>query len=463
MPDWSRLVGHLDENSKGQDIVPTAFDTVAELVGPLPQGAYAPPNRGVGYWRTKHIQLGPRWVVETVDWIQQKAYFRRRQASPEAENTSSVSRASVGRTIQDMLEGLRDVGRVTSVVVTRQIADGTELRLTVEPHANAQDRRIEDPQQLRPSLAPDSREDASPLVPSGRTIRDIPSELARAMDSIHGNDSQALRWPVDREWVRLDKAESYRLFKEKIRGHVKGVEDHPWLGGHGILATMSRKKSEQTGEVAAYSPAALGLRRTVGDTDLYNLVAQGKLRIGSIKGEGHDRADAIRIEVTNHTERRISLRIAVGTVFEQKDAPDVQDLVVRQPLEEVVEAGKRQLIKAYGLCMDQGGVSPSGEALLLTPWLLAVEPRMMADEVNSQRQVWDVTEGRVGQDAEAPPTRRAASGRKRRVQMTAKLAKQILKMRQDGQKAPDIAAEVGVSTGTVYRVLNGRHRICAEL
>lgn len=462
MRDWSELVDHLDRNSEGQDIVPMAFDEVAKIVGPLPEGAHKPRKTRDGYWMTSYVNLGPRWHTETVDWREKKVYFRRLQASPEAEHISNPPHVSVSRGIQDMLADLRDVGTVTSVVVARQLADGTELRLTIEPLSSAEDRHTQDPQETGHAPVSNSRGDTSPLVSSGRSIRDIPSKVAGKSASIHSKDSQALRWRVPKEWVSLDKAESYERFKEKIRDHVKGVEDRPWLGGHGVLATMSRKKSEQTGEVAAYSPAALGLRRTVDNTDLYNLVAQGKLRIDSIKGEGL-RVDAIQIEVANHTERRISLRIAVGTVFEQKDAPDVQDLVVGQPQEEVVEAGKKQLIKAYGLCMDQGGASPSGEALLLTPWLLAVEPRMMADEVNSQRQVWDVTEGRVGQDAEAPPTRRAASGRKRRVQMTAKLAKQILKMRQDGQKAPDIAAEVGVSTGTVYRVLNGAHRICAEL
>ena len=449
MPDWSKLVDHLDTNSKGQDIVPIAFKTVAQIVGPLPPSAYEPPERGVGYWKTKHVALGPSWVTATADWHEKLAYFRRRQDSPEADEASNPSPASVSRSIQDMLEGLHDAGAVTSVVVTRQLADGTELRLTVDPRPGGQARHAQDTHGIPRSLAASSnRGVASLLVSSGRPIREISSELAPNDASIHGDDGRALRWRVPSEWVRLDKAASYRRFKEKIRAHVRGIEDRPWLGGHGVLATMSRKKSEQTGEVAAYSPAALGLRRTTDATDLYNLVVQGKLEIDSIKGQGLNKADAIQIQVTNRTRERINLHLAVGTVFEQQDAPDVQDLVVRCPLEQSVEAGKDRLIKAYGLCMDKGGSSPSGEAMLLTPWLLAVEPRMMAHDVNSQKEVWAATEG---------------GSRKPRIKVTATIARQILEMREGGHRAIAIAAETGVSTGTVYRVLNREHPICAEL
>lgn len=462
MPDWSKLVDHLDTNSKGQDIVPIAFDTVAEIVGPLPPSAYKRPKSGVGYWKTEHVALGPSWVTATADWHEQQAYFRRLQDSPEADDASNPIPASVNRSIQDMLEELHDTGAVTSVVVTRQLADGTELRLTVEPRSEGQDRHAQGTHGIPRSLASSHNHgDASPLVSSGRPIREIASQLAPDNSSIHGDDSRPFRWRASREWVDLDKGDSYRRFKEKIRRHVRGLDDRPWLGGHGVLATMSRKKSEQTGEVAAYNPAALGLRRTTDATDLYNLVVQGKLAIDSIKGQGLNK-DSIQIQVTNVTPERINLHLAVGTVFEQQDAPDVQDLVVRRPLEKSVEAGKDRLIKAYGLCMDEGGRSPNGEALLLTPWLLAVEPRLMADDVDSQDEIWAVTEGRSRQESEAPKTR-TASGRKPRVQVTVELARQILEMHKDGHSGKAIAVETGVSTGTVYRVLNREHPICAEL
>ena len=466
MPDWSKLVDHLDTNSKGQDIVRVAFDTVAEIVGPLPPSAYKRPKSGVGYWKTEHVALGPSWVTATADWHEQQAYFQRLRDSPESGDASNPSRASVSRSIQVMLEELHDAGAVTSVVVTRQLADGTELRLTVEPRTEGHDRHAQDIHGIPCSLlSSHNRGDAPPLVSSGRPIREIPTALAPDNASIHGDDSRSLRWRVSSEWVDLDKGDSYRRFKEKIRRHVTGVDDRPWLGGYGVLATMSRKKSEQTGEVAAYSPAALGLRRTIDAidaTDLYNLVVQGKLAIDSIKGHGHNQADAIQIQVTNLTKEHINLHIAVGTVFEQQDTPDVQDLVVRRTLEEPVDAGKSRLIKAYGLCMDEDGSSPDGEALLLTPWLLAVEPRLMADDVESQDEIWAVTEGRIRQESGVPKTR-TASGRKPRVQVTVELARQVLEMRKDGHSGKAIAIETGVSAGTVYRILNREHPICAEL
>lgn len=89
------------------------------------------------------------------------------------------------------------------------------------------------------------------------------------------------------------------------------------------------------------------------------------------------------------------MRLSVGTVFEQKDAPDVQDLLVRDSLDETIKPGGKKTLKAYGLCMDRDGASPSGEELLLTPWSLDVDlpaPGGARRHEDSQAALWAATD-----------------------------------------------------------------------
>lgn len=338
------------------------------------------PQAGKGYWRHQNVRKkleSGNWRVYLVDWDEQIILFQCLRPRPDpnpSRVTAHESWQPQGRWVGDLRELLmdaREVGTVTSIVVTKDLADGTRVSLSVEEGS------VVNPKSHR------GRE--TPRVSAERPIRDLPSDLARDHAKIQSTDRQALRWRVPSEWIDLDKIESYKKFKSEIRKHVLGVENRAGLGGLGALATMSRKKSEQTREVAAYSPAALGLRRTHDETALYNLVAQGKLTIKSIIGTGLDKPDAIRIEVVNRQREPIRMRLSVGTVFEQKDAPDVQDLLVRDSLDETIKPGGKKTLKAYGLCMDRDGASPSGEELLLTPWSLDVD-------ADSQEALWAATD-----------------------------------------------------------------------
>ena len=66
------------------------------------------------------------------------------------------------------------------------------------------------------------------------------------------------------------------------------------------------------------------------------------------------------------------------------------------------------------------------------------------------------------QEPQAAP-KAAAGGRKRHVKVTVKLAKQILKMHERGERATAIATKTELSIGTVNHVRSRKHPICKQL
>ena len=387
--DWQSLIEELDSNETV--LVHMKIDDVCKRLfveGDEPLTALTKPPYGVGYWRHQYVkkELESRnWSVYLVDWDEGVLLFRRLR--PRLAVDDDPERSQVGAhqqwqpqhdwvgDLRDLLRDAREFGTVTSIVVTKDMADGTKVRLSVEEGSV-----------VSPSDH-GGREIPHPRVSAERPIRDLPSDIApKGTKVVQSTDTRPLRWLVPRDWVDLDKVESYEKFKGELRQRVFfGVENRTGLGGHGALATMSRKKSQQTGDVAAYSPAALGLRQTHDEEALYNLVAQGKLTINSIIGTDFNKPGSIQIEVVNRRRRPVRLRLSIGTVFEQKDAPHVQDLLVKEDLSEMIEPGGKKTLKAYGLCLDHDGNPPNGEELLLTPWTLAAD-------VDSQEALWAATD-----------------------------------------------------------------------
>ena len=165
---------------------------------------------------------------------------------------------------------------------------------------------------------------------------------------------------------------------------------------------MSRKKSAQTGTPAIYSPAALGLRRVQEEGTLFGLVVQKRIAVVSISGHGYDSEDSIQIKVRNKTVQSVRFVIPASTVFEQEaHDPAAQDLMLRDAVDETLSPNETKLFGAYGLCMDGDRPSPSGEALLLTPWTLSTS-------VDAQDELWTVTEGK---DSDKDAKRGARSSR----------------------------------------------------
>ena len=365
MVDWPKLADYLD--SQGTNQVRMPIEDICDLVGELPRSAY---EGTLDYWRTgfvlPHLEQA-NWTTDLVDYKGQIVLFRslddRRPSGPPTWISG----------LRDLLEEAREFGEVRSIVASTTLDDGTQVTLNVE----VKDDHLQHRHGSKTSRSP---------VSGDRPISVLASESLPKNTTVQFNDRRSYHWTVPDEWIDFDRLKSYKRFKDELRRRVVGITTGRGLGGYGCLATMSRKKSQQTGKIAAYSPAALGLRRVDDDDALYNLVLQDKLILVSIEGHGHDEADAIRIRVQNPTAERITLRIPGGTVFEQETTPEKQDLMVKKALNVEVAAGETTEIRAYGWCLDHDAGSPSGQALLLTPWILAAD-------VDSQDDLWGVTEG----------------------------------------------------------------------
>lgn len=365
LADWQKFIAHLDE--RGENQVRLAVDEIREIVGDLADSAWVGPTQKhyLDYWRSSYVlptleEAG--WTVDFTDYVQQNIGFCRLSQSDESETSGSLAAA-----IQDLVLQARRVGRITSITTTRTLEDGTSFTLSIDPgeqdRGDVPQRRSQTPQ-------------VSPRYP----IQRLRSTEASS-DSIRYDDESIVHWPVDRS------EDSHQGFRRAVRRRVTDIEEGQGLGGYGCLATMSRKKSDQTKTPAIYSPAALGLRRVQEEDTLFGLVVQQKVAIVSINGHGHNRNDSIRVEVRNNTAQSVRFLVPAHTVFEQEaHDPEAQDLMLRDSVDEILSPNGTKSIGAYGLCMDKERASPSRQALLLTPWILSAN-------VADQDELWDVTEG----------------------------------------------------------------------
>ena len=369
MADWHELIVHLDERGEDQVrlTVQEISDIVGEAVDDLPRGAqYGPTQKGLSdYWRSDHVlptlkQAG--WTIDFTDYVKQNIGFCRLSHIDGAENKGSLAAA-----IQDLVGEARRVGKVTSITTTKTLEDGTSVTLSVEPSDQ--------------SLRRASRERSqTPQVSPEHPIQRLRSTEARS-DSIRYDDDSSVRWPID------VPEEDHRGFQQAVRRRITDIGEGQGLGGYGCLARMSQKKSAHTETPAIYSPSALGLRRVQEEDTLFGLVVQQKITIVSIIGDGFDSSDSIRVEIKNETAQPVHFLIPANTVFEREAlVPRVQDLMSRDPVDEILSPNETKVVTAWGLCMDEELDPPTGQALLLTPWILSAN-------VADQDQLWDVTEG----------------------------------------------------------------------
>ena len=249
MADWQKLIAHLDE--RGENQVRLAVDEISEIVGEMPNSAWFGPTRKhyLVYLRSGHVLPTLKkagWTVDFTDYVQQNIGFCRLSQSDESETSGSLAAA-----IQDLVLQARRVGRITSITTTRTLEDGTSFTLSIDPgeqdRGDVPQRRSQTPQ-------------VSPRYP----IQRLRSTEASS-DSIRYDDESMVHWPVD-------ISDSHQGFRRAVRRRVTDIEEGQGLGGYGCLATMSRKKSDQTETPAIYSPAALGLRRVQEEDTLFGLV-----------------------------------------------------------------------------------------------------------------------------------------------------------------------------------------------
>lgn len=400
MADWKKLIAYLDEQDENR--VRLTVSEISEIVGELrADSAWSGPTQGgrrvhgralgglTDYWRSAHVlpileEAG--WTVDFTDYVKQVVGFCLQSQTDEKETRSSLAAA-----IQALVLQARRVGKVTSITTTKTLEDGTSITLTVDPSDQAAVGKAE--HQSRgdaPQERPESHQ-VSPEYP----IKRLPSTEAPT-ESIRFDDNRSVRWPVD------ISENDHRGFRRAVRRRVTDIEEGQGLGGYGCLATMSRKKSAQTGTPAIYSPAALGLRRVQEEGTLFGLVVQQKVAILSIIGRGFDKPDSIRVEVKNKTAQSVRFVVPRHTVFEQEaHVPRAQDILLRDPVDGVLSPNETKSFAVWGLCMDEERARPSGEALLLTPWTLSTS-------VDEQDELWNITEGK---DSDKEANRGARSSR----------------------------------------------------
>ena len=330
------------------------------------------------YWYSEYILPVLRdvgWETDLVDHAQSIVTFRRIESGNDRiESPLETNVKPWLEELQELLGELGDVGNVKEVVVSKTLRDAVNFRFTVAP-------RFERTNRIK-------------TLKRGQYISTIRSD--ECDDTIQPDCTDPVHRAEPNEWLSIqDTTEAHSRFEESARNFVSDIVDDRGLGGYGCLATMSRHKSEQTGRVAVYSPAALGLVhvRNLGHSDdsqsLHGLVSRGQLELVEIEGHDYDKPDSIRIRINNPGRSSRFVRIHAGTVFEQVNAPSVQNLAVKDLIEIEIQTGYRD-VRAHGMCMDESSTPPHGQPMLLTPWILVINTEDLAD----QQSLWRVTGSR---------------------------------------------------------------------
>lgn len=211
------------------------------------------------------------------------------------------------------------------------------------------------------------------------TLGEIESAQARRLSP---KDRTAAHMPVEQrsDW---DGQQGQQSYVDHARRYIPGLDEREdTLGGYVSIADLSRRRSEQTGKWAVYNGPALGILHTSDQSSLYELVRRDRIQIQGIHGHGYDEADSVRINIFNPGSR-ILVRVERGTIFERRLTDAIQNLSVKDEVTAWVNTGEYEL-KAFGLCMDQSASAPSGQPMLLTPWVLR-------RNINGQDDLWAFT------------------------------------------------------------------------
>jgi len=200
--------------------------------------------------------------------------------------------------------------------------------------------------------------------------------------------------------IRLSNEILYKNKSEQIESFRSGVlnlVNSSWLergngtGGVNLLSSYSRERSERDGVPAIYSPKCLGIKLDKGKLALHTVLASGNLDFISATGNGHDQANSMEIQVRNNSTESISFVIPAGLMFEQENPhSSSQHLIARDEVEVTISPGSTRTIGIHGMCGNQNLSSPSGDRMLITPFIYS-----SMGEVGcfSQGDVWKRTGG----------------------------------------------------------------------
>ena len=206
--------------------------------------------------------------------------------------------------------------------------------------------------------------------------RDVDAKIRLSDEILHKN--------------RLEQIESFR-------NGVLNLVNSSWLekgngtGGVNLLSSYSRERSERDGVPAIYSPKCLGIKLDKGDLALHGLLASGNLDFISAIGNGHDSHDSLELKLQNNSTNEISFVIPSGLMFEQENPiSNSQHLIARDEIEVTIGPGTTKIIGIHGMCGNKNLSSPSGDKMLITPFIFDSMNEIGGDY---QQEVWKRTGG----------------------------------------------------------------------
>ena len=367
----------VDEDGRVSDM---AGIEVAQLEG-LPESAHS--LEGPDYWMSK-------WVKDPLEVVRWKALYAgyhdnsaivilcRIGADEDRPGNESPVAAHVDE-IRQLVEELRRLGEVRGLKAAIRLSNRTSLEVDLAVGPIAELKQPDDTTESRaepPHSAAADRSSASPEWLPEHSAMDVP----------HIEDTR-------------------EAYDSEIRKYLKGVVELPGLGGYGCVARLVRQRNKGSDRRTIDRPETFGLRPERHPSSLHALVVQGRLKVVSIHGHGHDEPDSIRIRMRNPGPTGVPVHVSKGTVFEQKIEHRFQDLTVKSDLETTIQEGEQE-VRLHGLCMNGDARSPSGQEMLLTPWILE-------QDLSDQDRLWEAMESAVDREEEkgAPPPRRRRKGR----------------------------------------------------
>jgi len=227
-----------------------------------------------------------------------------------------------------------------------------------------------------------------PLSPM--TLDDRRAEDVKQFDVTRNVDAKIR---LSNEILHKNKVEKIECFRNGVLNLVNSskLERGNGTGGVNLLSSYCRERSERDGVPAIYSPRSMGIQLDKGDFALHTVLGNGDLDFISATGNGHDQANSLEIELRNNSTESISFVIPAGLMFEQENPhSNSQHLIARDEIEVTISPGSTRTIGVHGMCGNQSLSSPSGDRMLVTPFIFS---SMNDVGCSSQGDVWKRTGG----------------------------------------------------------------------
>jgi hypothetical protein len=166
------------------------------------------------------------------------------------------------------------------------------------------------------------------------------------------------------------------------------IDNNKCIGGAQLLAQFSHLRSVRENTTAMYSPAALNMTFSSRTDSLYHAAKTGQVFIENIVGNGHNRVDAIQMDIHNPSSEVIKMIVPKGAMFEQVTWNGYQNLVVNDDVWIEIQPGQTGNFSLPAYCANAGAHSPSNNRMNLTPFVF----QDMGGTFNDQNSMWRTTD-----------------------------------------------------------------------